>query len=37
MKMSTDASHIAELILAIDKNISLNGNIIYATGGSHLR
>ena len=37
MNMQTDANHIAELISAIDTNVSLNGNILYATGGSHLR
>lgn len=37
MNIQTDANQIAELISAIDTNVSLNGNILYATGGSHLR
>lgn len=37
MNIQTDARQIAELISAIDTNVSLNGNILYTTGGSHLR
>jgi ketoreductase RED2 len=37
MNVQTDSEHIAKLIMAIDDNVSLNGNVLYATGGSHLR
>lgn len=37
MNILTNASHVADIIMSIEENRSLNGNIFYATGGSHLR